>query len=179
MFRKVVDQDVSLVFLQPSFAETLFGLIDSDRWHLNQWLGWPPKVKTVQDTQAFIRQSIIDYAENRAMVCAIEYLGQIVGVVSYNKIHTNLRKVELGYWLGSGWQGRGIITRACQSLIDYALHDLGMEKVQIAVAEGNTSSRKVCERLGAVQEGIITRSEYLHGNVVDHVIYGIYKSSRH
>lgn len=52
-----------------------------------------------------------------------------------------------------------------------------MEKIQISAATGNQPSRNVCERLGFVLEGIITRAENLNGRVVDHAVYGLGRTS--
>ncbi len=175
LFKLEVDSEINLVFLTEKLADTLFQLVDSDREHLKKWLPWPPCTKSVEDSRLFIKNSIMAFAEGRAMTCAIEYRGDIVGVVSYNKILRSLRKVEIGYWLSSKYQGKGIITRSVEYLTRYALDEMGMEKVEIAAAAENQPSRRVCERLGFNLEGIIKNSENLHGRLVDLAIYGFYK----
>ena len=175
LFKLNVDSEINLVFLHESLATELFNLVDSDREYLSVWLPWPPFIKKIDDTKSFIKSSIIDFAEGKSMVCAIEYREEIVGVVSYNKILKSLKKVEIGYWLSSKYQGKGIITKSVECLINYAFDKLEMEKVQIAVATENYPSQKVCERLGFKSEGVIKNSENLHGKIVDHIIYGIYK----
>lgn len=174
LFKLNVDSEINLVFLHESLATELFNLVDSDRKHLNTWLPWPPFIKKVDDTKLFIKNSIKDFAEGKSMVCAIEYKNQIVGVTGYNKILTSLKKVEIGYWLSSKYQGHGIMTRAVNGLIDQAFNKLEMEKVQISVATGNYPSQKVCERLKFKSEGIIKNSENLHGKIIDHIVYGLY-----
>lgn len=173
LFRHEVDSEVKLVFLQESLAENLFKLIDSDRDYLSEWLPWPPLTKSMEDEKTFIKSAIIAFAEGKSMACAIEYLGQIVGVIGYNKIDKSLSKVEIGYWLSSKFQGKGIVTRACKYLIQYAFDGLNIEKVQISVATGNKASRNICERLGLTLEGVIRNYENLHGEIVDHAVYGI------
>ena len=171
-----VDSEIELILVEASLASTLFELIDSDRDRLSKWLPWPPLNKSVQDTVSFIEKCKSDFDKGISMVCAIRYLGNIVGVVGYNKIDTSLKKAELGYWLSSSKQGRGIVTRASRYLIDYAFAKLDVERVQIAAAAENTASRKICERLGCGLEGIISNCENLHGKVVSHAIYGIGKN---
>ncbi|GLI54960.1 ribosomal-protein-L7/L12-serine acetyltransferase [Propionigenium maris DSM 9537] len=175
LFKLKVDSEINLVFLTEKLADTIFQLVDSDREHLNKWLPWPTYTKSVKDSRLFIKNSIVAFAEGRSMTCAIEYRGDIVGVVSYNKILRPLKKVEIGYWLSSKYQGKGIITRSVDYLTRYALDEMGMEKVEIAAASENQPSRSVCERLGFNLEGIIKNSENLHGRLVDLAIYGFYK----
>ena len=50
---------------------------------------------------------------------------------------------------------------------------MGIKKIQIATAVANIPSRNICERLGFIIEGVITRAENLNGKVVDHAIYGL------
>ena len=175
MFRQYVDSEINLILLQEPLADELFRLIDNDRQYLNRWLAWPSYVKSMDDTKAFIKQSLHDFADQKSLTCAIEFQQQVVGVISFNKIHQSLKKVELGYWLGSGWQGRGIVTRGCRHLVQYAF-DSGMEKIQISVAEDNQSSRNICERLGFTLEGVISNAENVQGKVLNHAVYGLHKS---
>lgn len=175
LFRQEVDSEINLIMLQESLAEKLFQLVDSDREYLNKWLPWVNHTKTVNDTKVFIKNSIVDFAEGKSMNLAIEYLNEIVGVTGYNTIYKDLKKVEIGYWLSSKQQGRGIITKSCTKLIQHAFNELDIEKVQISVAAENIKSRKVCEKLGFKLEGIIKNSEKLHDKIVDHAIYGMYK----
>lgn len=174
LFKLNVDSEINLVFLHESLAPELFNLVDSDREYLNTWLSWPPFIKEVKDYKLFIKNSIVNFAEGKSMSCVIEYKNEIVGVVHLSKILNSLKKVEVGYWLSSKYQGNGIITRAVKKLIEYAFNELKMEKVEISVATENHPSRAVCERLGFKNEGNITNSENLHGKIVDHVIYGLY-----
>jgi ribosomal-protein-serine acetyltransferase len=168
-----VDSEIKLVVVEESLAIDLFHLIDSDREHLNRWLPWPPLNRTIEDITDFVKKSISDYREGISIVFAIQYLGDIVGVISYNKIDKSLKKVELGYWLTSSAQGQGIVTRASRYLIGYAFDCLEAERVQIATAAENSASRKVCERLGCKLEGVISNCENLHGKIVSHAIYSI------
>jgi ribosomal-protein-serine acetyltransferase len=57
--------------------------------------------------------------------------------------------------------------------VNYGLHDLGLNRVEIRAAEFNTRSRAIPERLGFTQEGIIRQAEWLYDYYVDHVVYGM------
>lgn len=176
LFSQKIDKDIELVFLQNSMASELHALITTNAAHLNPWLPWVPFVKTVADSEKFIKESIESFAANKSINIAIVYNDEIVGIAGYNHIHPNLKKVVVGYWLGSKYQGKGIMTRVVKFLIENSFDNMGMEKVEIAHAVGNVPSQKVIERCGFTQEGIIKNAENLHGTIVDHVIYGIYKS---
>ncbi|TBR42865.1 N-acetyltransferase [Marinomonas agarivorans] len=173
MFVKNVDEKIRLFLFTPNNAEALFRLIDDNRRYLEKWMVWPPKVHSANDTRAFIKGALAGLSEMKEMACGIDYNGHFVGSISFNAIDFNLKKAVIGYWVAENYQGKGIITKSCRTLIDYAFTVLGMQKIEIRVAADNTSSQKVCERLGFSLEGIIKNSENLHGTIVGYHIYGL------
>ncbi|EPJ46481.1 MAG: hypothetical protein OFPII_20240 [Osedax symbiont Rs1] len=179
MFSKVVADKLSLQLLMQSDAEELFNLIDQNRSYLQQWMVWPPATKSADDTNKFIKACLIGLAENTEMACGIKYHGQLIGVITYNVIDTQLKKVIIGYWISAEYQGRGIVTKSCRCLIDYAFTTLAMQKIEIRTASENLASQKICERLGFKLEGSIRNSENLHGNIVSHHIYGLMVNEYH
>jgi ribosomal-protein-serine acetyltransferase len=175
MFTLKVDSELKLALVEPSFAQRYLEITSTQREYLSQWLVWPPHAKSEDFFLAFIKKSLIEYAEGKGMVCAMIYKDELVGNISFNTINHNLKMVEIGYWLSENHQGNGIITRAVSKLIDVAFSDLGIEKIQISAGVDNLPSRKVCERLGMKLEGIISNSENLNGRIIDHAIYGLSK----
>lgn len=175
LFKAKIDDELELVFLQKSMATELHALITNDVEFLAQWLPWVHHVKIVADSEKFIKDSTISFGEQKSMNVSIYYQAQLVGVAGYNKIQPTLKKVDIGYWLGSKYQGNGIMTRVVKFLIQNAFENMDAEKVEIAHAVNNNPSQKVIKRCGFTQEGIIKNAENLHGKIVDHVVYGIYK----
>ena len=55
-----------------------------------------------------------------------------------------------GFWLGKKFWGKGIMTEAVKPVTNYAFNVLGFEKLVLANAVGNTPSRRIKERMGAV-----------------------------
>ena len=175
MFTMEVDQDIQLSLVEESFAEQYEALVKANYDYLKQWLAWPEFCQSADDFKGFVKKSLHDYADGKSLSCGLIYQGKLVGNISFNSIDPKLKKVEIGYWLSADYQGKGIITRACQHLIDYAFTQLDMQKVQISAAKDNQASRAVCERLGMTLEGIITHAEKVGDRILDHAIYGIYK----
>ncbi len=175
MFCLTVDDELNLLLLEQRLAPVLFDLIESNRDYLGAWFPWVQHTHAVTDIQAFIKRSLIGFAEGRELVCAIDHQDSMVGIISYNKIRPDLKKVEIGYWLAESAQGKGVMSRSCKHLVNHAFEKMGMEKVEIHVATENLSSRKLCERLGMELEGIIGNAEKLSFGIVDHAIYGLYK----
>ncbi|MDD1780224.1 GNAT family N-acetyltransferase [Enterovibrio sp. ZSDZ35] len=175
MFISQVDEDVALALVQPSFAKSYFSIVKRERDYLAEWLAWPPHADGEAFFSAFIESSLKGYAEGKSMTCAMLYKGEVVGNVSFNVISQSLKKVVIGYWLSKDFQGKGIASRCVTTLTDIAFNQLKLTKIEIAVATGNTPSRRLCERLGFSLEGVITQAENLNGRIVDHAIYGLTK----
>ncbi|MEZ9525101.1 GNAT family N-acetyltransferase [Enterovibrio norvegicus] len=176
MFATIVDNDISLALVQPSFAHDYFDIVSRDRDYLAQWLTWPVHADGIAFFEGFIRHSLHDYADGKSLTCAMLYQGAVVGNISFNTISHDLKKVQIGYWVCQNQQGKGIVSRCVKALVHIAFEKLGMEKVEISAATENAASRAVCERLGFTLEGVIRQAEKLDDRIVDHAVYGLYRS---
>lgn len=71
---------------------------------------------------------------------------------------------EVGCWLEPSAAGRGLVTTACPILIDWAVRDRGMHRVEWRASAANTRSLAAAERLGMTREGVL-RQSYPHRGV--------------
>lgn len=177
MFEVSINENTKLVLVHHALAEEYAKTVEANRAYLSEWLEWPRHCKTTNAFADFIRDSLHKYADGKSMVCAIFHKDELVGNCGFNTINHQIKKAEIGYWLAESHQGRGIMTSACQFLIDYAFNELKLEKVEIAAAEHNRPSRAVCERLGLKLEGILTNRELIGGKILNHAIYGIHNKT--
>ncbi len=168
-----VDAELELRLIVEWEAEELFHLIDTNRSYLRQWLPWVDAERSLEDSQAFIQRSLQEYLNNEGIQMGIYYQGRLVGVIGCHSVVWSNRKVEIGYWMGAQFQGKGLMTRACRTLIDYVFEKLLLNRVEIRCATGNTRSCAIPQRLGFKQEGISRESEWLYDHFVDLVIYGL------
>ncbi|MCJ8324962.1 MAG: GNAT family N-acetyltransferase [Rhizobiales bacterium] len=175
-FTQRIDDELELAFLQMSMAEEFKQLVDDNREYLSQWMPWTKDANTLADTEKFIKDSIAGFKDQKTINVVIVYNGKIVGITGYNSILPEVKKVAIGYWLAAECQGKGIMTRCVKYLIQNAFDNMGMEKVEIEAAVENKLSRAVIERVGGTLEGIIKNAENLHGKIVDHAVYGVYKA---
>jgi ribosomal-protein-serine acetyltransferase len=176
LFHRRLDEEIELRSLDQPDAETLFDLTDRNRDHLRAWLPWVDGTRTVRDTLTFIRTALEQERDGDGFQAGIWYHGDLAGVVGYHRIDWPRRRVALGYWLAKAFEGRGIMTRACRVLVEHALHELGLERVEIRAATGNVRSRAIPLRLGFDEEGVVRRAEWLYDHFVDHVVYAMSRS---
>ncbi|MEK5231455.1 GNAT family protein [Lysinibacillus sp. FSL K6-0232] len=168
-----IDNELTLRTIALEDAEAVFALTDASREYLREWLPWLDFTKEVADTTAYIESCIKGHATNSSLSLVILFKEKIVGITGFNNINPNNKIGTIGYWLGEGAQGHGIMTKAVKALLQYAYDVLQLHKVEIRAAEGNMKSRAIPERLGFVKEGTIRAAEWLYDHYVDHVVYGL------
>ncbi|MFB7141544.1 GNAT family N-acetyltransferase [Gottfriedia sp. NPDC056225] len=170
-----IDQEISLRMLNIDDAEEFFNLTINSKPYLKEWLGWLDYVECIEDTAQNITARLKAFAENGGYPrsFAIIYKDHIAGTIGFNDINKTNKIGTIGYWLGENFQGKGIMSKAFKSLIDYGFKDLALNKIEVSVAVGNKKSRALPERFGFVVEGEIRQAEWLYDHYVDHVIYGL------
>jgi ribosomal-protein-serine acetyltransferase len=171
MFSFHVREGLELGLLEEHHAEDLYAAVDMNRDYLREWLPWVDVTQSPTDTQHFIRTTAVEFASRSSIVTGIWWDSSLVGTVGLHKIDWLNRRAEIGYWIVEQAQGKGIVSSCVQSMLRYAFHDLGMNRVEIRCAVGNGKSCAVPERLGFRLEGIMREGQCLNGKFVDQRIY--------
>jgi ribosomal-protein-serine acetyltransferase len=169
----IVDDEITLKLLEDEDTALLFSLVDKNRSYLREWLPWVDTNTTIEESRLFIKTSTEQYEQNLGFQCGIRYHDRLVGVIGFHRIDWMNRNVEIGYWLGAEFQGLGIITKACRTMIDFAFYEYQLHRVQIRCAVGNTKSCAIIKRLNFVNEGITRQAEFLYDHYVDLCIYSM------
>ena len=179
MLKLIVDDFTMVQLLEEKHAGELFDLTDKNRGYLKEWLPWLDNNKTVNDSRNFIKNSLDSYANRKGIVTSIWFKERLAGVIGFYEIDWVNHKLSIGYWLGAAFQGKGLMTKSCRTMIDYAFNELKMERVEILCATGNRKSRAIPERLGFKEIGLVQNAEWLYDRFVDHVIYGMHIKDWH
>ncbi|WP_214824001.1 GNAT family N-acetyltransferase [Exiguobacterium algae] len=172
-----INDDITLRMFNVDDAEALFQLTMASKPYLREWLGWLDYIETVEDSKQNIEGRIKGLIKTGGFPksFAIMYKGVLAGTIGFNEINRGIQCGTIGYWLGEGFQGKGIMMKSLEVLIDYGFSELDLHKIEIRVAPGNVKSRALPERLGFKQEGVIRDAEWLYDRYVDHVVYGLLK----
>ena len=168
-----LSEEFSLTPLELRDAEELFSMTDANRQYLREWLPWLDSIKRIEETRAFIRAAQTQSAQNNGTQLAIRIRDRIVGIVGHHQIDWRNRLTSLGYWIGEEYQGRGVVSAACNALVSHAFDEAQLNRVEIRCAVGNTKSRAIPQRLGFRQEGLLHDAEWLYGHFVDHIVYAM------
>ncbi|MBJ8075282.1 GNAT family N-acetyltransferase [Bacillus cereus group sp. N12] len=175
MFIYQIDENITLKKLELKDAKELFELIYSSRNYLREWLPWVDTNQTVEDSEEYIKSTLQQYAENSGLRAGIYYKGNLVGEIGYYGINPLHKCASIGYWLGKEFQGKGLVTKACKVLLEYAFRELNLNRIEIRVASENYKSKAIAKRLGFTYEGCIRQNMWLYDHYVDHIVFGILK----
>ncbi len=179
MFNRLVTDSIHLRILELRDVEQLYALTHTSRQHLREWLPWVDHVESVDDSRQFIQSTLSQYAGNNGFQLGIWYRETLAGVIGLHHIDWPNRSTAIGYWLGQDFQGLGIMTKACQSLVDFLFDDYQLNRVEIEVATQNFKSQAIPDRLGFVNEGCRRQAEWLYNHFVDHIIYSMLEQDWH
>jgi RimJ/RimL family protein N-acetyltransferase len=92
-----------------------------------------------------------------------------IGVVPGSDVYS--RSAEIGYFLGEPYWGRGIMTEAVDACTRYAFDTFDIVRMQAGVFEWNAASMRVLQKCGYVREGVLRKSVWKDGELVDSVLY--------
>ena len=177
LWTQQIDRELRVRPLGTGDAEALFRAVDASREHLRRWLPWLDAMRSIDDERAFLAHVEDWHAAGTAMVCGIFTGnddgddGEIAGVIGFNAIDRAARHAAIGYWLGGRFTGRGIMTRCCAALLDFAFCEMELDSVDIRAATENLASRSIPERLRFHRGQLIRSAEWLYDHHVDHVYY--------
>ncbi len=142
---------------------------------LSDWLDWPQEHYTPDEARAWF--AACDQA--RQAGTADEYglfehgSGLLLGGAGIHEIDASHRCGALGFWVRRTHQWRGIATQAAQLLTRQAFSRLGLQRVELVIAEQNIASRRVAEKLGARFEGMAANRLCIHGRQHAAAIYSL------
>jgi ribosomal-protein-alanine N-acetyltransferase len=98
--------------------------------------------------------------------------GGLVGAIT---LHPNARNdnVELGYWIGRPYWGRGYATEAAREVVCYGFERLGLHCIHAEHLGSNPASGRVMQKIGMSYEGTRPEQHKKWGAYEDRVDYGL------
>lgn len=172
----IVDKEILLKVVEPEDAEPIFNTIDNEREYLKEWLPFVEETHDISYTKTFIEHTIA--ADSSDLTFTISYKNQFVGIIGLKDTDMGNRKTEIGYWLSEKFQHKGIITRSCMALIEYAFNDINLHRIQLKAATKNFKSQAVAQRLGFMLEGIERDGELHSHGFVDLKVFSLLKEDK-
>lgn len=173
MFSFQIEENLKLVLPLESDAEEINRVVRENLAELKRWMPWVTDEYSIETARDFIKTNLIELAENNIFAAAVVFDRKIVGTIGFHHLNKDNKSVQIGYWLDKNRQGKGLITKCCAVLIDYAFDVLKLNRIQINCHIENVRSRAVPERLGFKLEGINRQVEWLNDSFHDWAVYAM------
>lgn len=173
MFHARLRADLELRLLEERHAPVHFALVDQDRHYLREWFAWVDATNSEDDALTFIRGARERFASKGEITAGIWFRDQFAGVISTHLTDLLNRRTEIGYWLGKSFQGQGVMTECCRALVQHALTDMDLNRIEIRCATGNARSSAIPARLGFKHEATLREAQLLHGQYHDLQVWSL------
>ena len=120
----------------------------------------------------FVRRQALRARLGEAMPFVVELDGALAGQIAVDPITWGAtRSAQVGYWIGSTWQGRGIMRLSVALVLDHLLGPVGLHRVEVNVRPANERSLALCRGLGLREEGLRRGYMHINGAWADHVSF--------
>ncbi len=168
-----LDDEIVLRAWREDDVDAALEIVLRNREHLQTYMQWATPDYSIESAKKFIADGIAHRLERKTLGLAVLRGDRLIGSIGFNRLDWAAHVCEIGYWIDLGEEGKGIITRACRTMIAYAFDRLEMNRVEIRCSTENARSAAVPERLGFTKEGVLRQAEMLSGRAHDFCIYGL------
>lgn len=134
-------------------------------------------MQTVEFVENFVKGTIQRNLDGNEYAFVIIENGIIVGRIGVYKIDLQNKIGEIGYWIIEDKQGKGIITKSCQVIIEFCFEELCLNRIEIKCGSQNLKSNKIPERLNFTFESVIKQGELLYDKFIDLNLYVLLKEN--
>lgn len=157
-------------------AVAVLHVVLANRDHLRTFMRWMSDDYSLDSAKEFIARAQETRAKKENTGFGIFRGEDVIGSIGYVHFDWIARKTEIGYWIASDEQGKGIVSKATKRLIEYAFDELGMNRIEIRCSTENSRSAAVPLRLGFRKEGEFRQAELIHDRLHDFNIYALLAS---
>ncbi|WJV48041.1 GNAT family N-acetyltransferase [Streptomyces flavofungini] len=159
--------------LEPWQAEEFLAHIDRGREFIGRHNGLPDVVHDLESSRAYLQAYADKTAADTGRICGIHLDGELVGAVILRTMDVAQRTAEAGCWLEPAAVGKGLVTRAARTLIDWAVEHRGIHRVDWWVSSANAPSIAVARRLGMTRDGVLRESYPYRGKRHDQEVWSV------
>jgi ribosomal-protein-serine acetyltransferase len=168
-----LDDEIVLRAWSEDDIEIALNAVLRNRDHLQAFMHWMTPDYSIEHSKQFLTDAIANRRERKNLGLGIFRDGELIGSIGFVEFDWKSRRTEIGYWIDKAEEGKGIVTRACRLLIEYAFDDLDMNRIEIRCSAENQRSAAVPERLGFTKEGFLRQAEFRNGKFHDFYVFGL------
>lgn len=147
---------------------------------LRPWMPWAQQAPAVEESDENVRRARLRFltGQDLRFHLFLEEGEPFVGSSGLHRPDWDARRFEIGYWVRTGYGGRGLVAEAVAALEAYAATHLAAERLEIRCDARNLRSRRVAERRGFVLEGRLRHERRdVAGDLADTLVYAKVRGS--
>jgi len=139
---------------------------------VTDFLFWGPH-KKLQETEEYLNWVLQQYETGEDGPWGIEWreTGKIIGNIHLMDMDAKHCKAEVGFVLARAYHNQGIITEALKAVLNFALGELGLNRVEGFCAVDNLASAAVMRKAGMKREGRMRQYLFQKGAFRDFYVY--------
>lgn len=114
------------------------------------------------------------YLNGDAINLGVFLEGKLIGKVQIaNILYGTFKSAILGYGLHRDYEGKGYMSEALNSVIDYSFKDLKLHRIEASTLTENLKSQNTLKRIGFKKIGINKEYLFINGQWRDHITYAL------
>ncbi len=172
-FSYKVDNEITLKEPTESYAAEFSKGVVEDYEYLSEFCSFP----TVTRTETEANKLLAEYREVNKTLNGLHSLiiveNKLAGAFHLNRFDFFNSTTDFGYWLFSKYQGRGIITRCCEAMLEYSFNELRFNRIEIKCAADNLKSQIIPNKLGFQKEGVLRQNEWVNQRFSDSILFSM------
>lgn len=158
------ERDINLVTWNEAHFHQLYPLANNPKIAMNLRDSFPQPY-TIHDARHWIEHN---QKFNPPQNFAIEFEGRLAGSIGCDRGKDELRtNMELGFWVGEAFWGKGIATEAVKLFTQHLLDRFDIQRIYAQVYDFNVESMNVLEKAGYIPEAILKKAFIKRGVVGD------------
>lgn len=174
----ITDKTISLRPFQNSDVKSLYAAAHESLDDLIPWMSWAHPAYSEREVAEYIHvvRNSWDVGTYFAFAIFDPRDDTMLGVASLSHIHPIYQFCNLGYWIRTSRRGNGLAGRAARLAAKFGLEQLGLIRVEVVIAVGNSASLKVAEKSEARREGVLRNRITVREQVYDAVMFSFIRA---
>ena len=171
--RSLGDDGAELRPLEPWRAQEFLTHMERGREFIGQHIGLPDAVADLESSRSYLQSYAEKALADTGRIYGIWTDGKLVGGVLFRTMDVEQGTAEAGCWLEPSAVGKGLVTRAARVIIDWAVEERGIHRVEWIASAANEASIAVARRLGMTKDGVLRESRLYRGKRRDLEVWSV------
>src|ERR1041385_68066 len=119
---------VTMRTVRPGDAQAAFEVIERNYDHLRTFMEWAKPNYSMEDAEEWVARTTNRTGDDHPLNFVLFSGGRVIGTIGFSGFDMDAKVTEIGYWIDSAEQGKGIMSLATEKLLELAFGRLGMNR---------------------------------------------------